>query len=51
MLGKYRSIDVINDDVTALIIVVNEFDGDITIPVTIGTDVAYQIIEKCKKTV
>ncbi len=47
--GKYRSIDVINDDIATLAIVVNDFDSDITIPVIIGTEVAYQIIEKCEE--
>lgn len=49
LLGKYRSIDIINDDIATLTIIVNDFDGDITIPVVIGTEVAYQIIEKCEE--
>lgn len=43
LLGKYHSIDVINDDIATLTIVVNDSDGDITIPVIIGTEVAYQM--------
>jgi len=49
LLGKYHSIDIINDDIATLTIIVNDFDGDITIPVTIGTEIAYQIIEKCEE--
>ena len=49
LLGKYHSIDIINDDIATLTIIVNDFDGDITIPVIIGTEVAYQIIEKCEE--
>jgi len=49
LLGKYHSIDIINDDIATLTIIVNDFDGDITIPVVIGTEVAYQIIEKCEE--
>ena len=48
LLGKYHSIDVINDDIATLTIVVNDSNGDITIPVIIGTEVAYQMIEKCE---
>ena len=49
LLGKYRSIDIINDDIAIMTIIVKDFDGDITIPVVIGTEVAYQIIEKCEE--
>ena len=48
LLGRYHSINVINDDIATLSIIVNDPNGDITIPVIIGTEVAYQMVEKCE---
>ena len=48
LLGKYHSINVINDDIATLSIVINDTNSDITIPVIIGTEVAYQMVEKCE---
>lgn len=33
LLGRYRSITIIDDNVSCLIIVINNDDGDITIPI------------------
>ena len=48
LLGRYHSINVINDDIATLSIIINDPNGDITIPVIIGTEVAYQMVEKCE---
>lgn len=48
LLGRYHSINIINDDMATLSIVINDPNGDITIPIIIGTEVAYQMIEKCE---
>lgn len=48
LLGRYHSINVINDDTATLSIAINTTNGNITIPVIIGTEVAYQMLEKCE---
>lgn len=48
LLGRYRSITIIDDNVSCLVIVVNEEDGDITIPIITSTDVANKIINSCE---
>ena len=48
LLGRYRSIKIIDDNVSCLVIVVNEEDGDITIPIITSTDVAKKIINNCE---
>lgn len=40
LLGRYRSITIIDDNVSCLIIGVNEENRDITIPIITSTDVA-----------
>ena len=40
LLGRYRSITIIDDNVSCLVIVINDEDGDLTIPIITSTDVA-----------
>lgn len=48
LLGRYRSTTIIDDNVSCLVIVVNEVDGGLTIPIITSTDVANKIINSCK---
>lgn len=48
LLGRYGSITIIDDNVSCLVIVVNEEDGDITIPIITSTDVANKLINSCE---
>ena len=47
LLGRYRDVTIIDDKLSCLILVINDNDGDITIPVFIGTEVAKQILKSC----
>ena len=47
-LGRYRSITIIDDNVSCLIIVINDEDGNITIPIITSPDIANKIINNCK---
>lgn len=49
LLGKYRSVTIIDDNVSCLIIVINNEDGDLTIPIITSTDVANKIINSCEE--
>ena len=40
LLGRYRSTTIIDDNVSCLVIVINDEDGDLTIPIITSTDVA-----------
>ena len=44
LLGRYRSTTIIDDNVSCLVIVINDEDGDLTIPIITSTDVANKII-------
>lgn len=48
LLGRYRSITIIDDNVSCLVIVINDEDGDLTIPIITSTDVANKIINSCQ---
>ena len=48
LLGRYRSITVIDDNISCLVIVINDEDGDLTIPIITSTDVAKKIINNCE---
>ncbi len=48
LLGRYRSITVIDDNISCLVIVINDEDGDLTIPIITSTDVANKIINSCE---
>lgn len=47
LLGRYRDVTIIDDNLSCLVLAVNDDDGDITIPVFIGTEVAKQILKSC----
>ena len=40
LLGRYRLTTIIDDNVSCLIIVINDEDGDLTIPIITSTDIA-----------
>ena len=49
LLGRYRSTTIIDDNVSCLVIVINDEDGDLTIPIITSTDVAKKkIINNCE---
>ena len=48
LLGRYRSITIIDDNVSCLVIVINDADGDLTIPIITSTDVAKKIANSCE---
>ena len=48
LLERYRSTTIINDNVSCLVIVINDEDGDLTIPIITSTDVAKKIINNCE---
>lgn len=48
LLGRYRSTTIIDDNVSCLVIVINDVDGDLTIPIITSTDVAKKIIYNCE---
>lgn len=49
LLERYRSITIIDDNISCLVIVINDEDGDLTIPIITSTDVAKKIINSCEK--
>lgn len=48
LLGRYRSITIIDDTVSCLVIVINDEDEDLTISIITSTGVANKIINSCK---
>ncbi len=48
LLGRYRSTTIIDDNVSCWVIVVNEVDEDLTIPIITSTDIAHKIINNCE---
>ena len=49
LLGRYRSTTIIDDNVSCLVIVINNEDGDLTISIITSTDVANKIINTCEE--
>lgn len=49
LLGRYRPITIIDDNISCLVIVINDEDGDLTIPIITSTDVAKKIINSCEE--
>ena len=49
LLGRYRSITIIDDNISCLVIVINDEDGDLTIPIITSTNVAKKIINNCEE--
>lgn len=48
LLGRYRSITIIDDNVSCLVIVINDEDEDLTIPIITSIGVANKIINSCE---
>lgn len=48
LLGRYRAITIIDDNVSCLSIVINDKDEDLTIPIITSTDVANKLINSCE---
>lgn len=48
LLGRYRSTTIIDDNVSCLVFVINDEDGDLTIPIITSTDIAHKIINNCE---
>lgn len=49
LLGRYRSTTIIGDNVSCLVIVINDECVDLTIPIITSTDVANKIINTCEE--
>ena len=49
LLGRYRSITIIDNNVSCLVIVINNEDWYLTISIITGTDVANKIINTCEE--
>lgn len=49
LLGRYRSITIIDDNISRLVIVINNEYRDLTIPIITSTDVAKRIINNCQE--
>ena len=49
LLGRYRSTTIIDDNVSCLVIVVNDEDGDLTIPIIISTTIANKLKNNCEE--
>ena len=49
LLGRYKSTTIIDDNISCLVIVINDEDGDLTIPISTSTDVAKKIINSCEE--
>lgn len=49
LLERYRSTTIIDDNVSCLVIVINDEDGDLTIPIITSTDVTNKIINTCEE--
>ena len=49
LLGRFRSVTIINDNVSCLVIIINNEDGNLTIPIITSTNVAKKIINSCKE--
>lgn len=47
LLGRYRDVTIIDDNLSCLVLIINDDDGDITIPVFIRTEVANHILTRC----
>ena len=48
LLGRFRSITIIDNNVSCLVIVINDEDGGLTIPIITNTDVAKKITNSCE---
>ena len=48
LLGRERSITIIDDNISYLVIVINDEDRDLTIPIITSIDVAKKITNSCE---
>lgn len=48
LLRRYRLTTIIYDNVSCLVIVINDEDGDLTISIITSTDVANKVINTCE---
>ena len=48
LLGRFRSITIIDNNVSCLVIVINDEDKGLTIPIITSTDVAKKITNSCE---
>ena len=48
LLGRYGSITIIDNNISCLVVVINDEDDDLTIPIITSTDVAKKIINNCE---
>lgn len=49
LLGRFRSVTIIDDNVSCLVIVINDEDGDLTISIITSTNVAKKITNSCEE--
>ena len=49
LLGRCRSTTIIDDNISRLVIVINNEDWDLTIPIITSTDIAKRIINNCQE--
>ena len=49
LLGRYKSTTIIDDNISCLVIVINDEDGGLTIPIITSTDVAKKITNSCEE--
>lgn len=49
LLGRYGSMTIIDDNVSCLVIVINDEDGDLIIPIITSTDVVKKITNSCEE--
>lgn len=49
LLGRYRSTTIIDDNISRLVIVINNEDRDLAIPIITSTDIAKRIINNCQE--
>ena len=49
LLGRYRSTTIIDDNISRLVIVINNEGRDLTIPIITSTDVAKKITNNCEE--
>ena len=47
ILGRYRDVTIIDNNLSCLVLLVNDEDGDLTIPIFIQTKAAEQIKNSC----
>ena len=49
LLGRYRSISIIDDNISYLVIVINNNIGELTVPIIVDSEVAKKLLSSCEK--